>query len=54
MSRAYNFCAGPAAVSRQKIWDTTSKKLRETFIHYSLGLQQKLWVNSGSGKSPKV
>ena len=23
-------------VSRQKIWDTTSKKLRETFIHYSL------------------
>ena len=24
------------AVSRQKIWDTTSKKLRETFIHYSL------------------
>ena len=25
-----------AIVSRQKIWDTTSKKLRETFIHYSL------------------
>ena len=27
---------GADTVSRQKIWDTTSKKLRETFIHYSL------------------
>jgi len=26
------------AVRRQKIWDTTSKKLRETFIHYNLVL----------------
>ena len=35
-------------------WDAAGDDIANQIWLKNLGLQQKLWVNSGSGKSPKV